>query len=204
MGKAGDRRGERGRLGVRRLAFVPFAAALLATVSSAAGWACVAMASLEVAPAVVEPGQEVAFRGAFFHDLAPVILRWESLDGPVLATVPPETLIDAGHGSWREMEGSFSIPANAATGERVVIATQDYAPGRSTWGVPARAVVRVGGSEPGGYSGRHQSSERLPVLMVNDRSVPLSAAALIAAGAFALTVALGGAWGRIARAPGSR
>lgn len=120
------------------------AAALVVVVGASSALACVALASLDVTPYVVQPGQEVEFSGSYYHEAAPVVLRWGATDGPVVATVPVEALVDFRHGHWRNMSGRFTVPADAAAGSHLVVATQDASPGRPVWGVPSRAVIQVG------------------------------------------------------------
>lgn len=106
------------------------------------------MATLQLTPSAVEPGQRVEFEGSYYHDGTPVILRWDSVDGPEVATVSPAEMIDFSHGYWRSISGNFTVPADAPPGAHVVVATQEETPGRPTWGVPSRAVVQVGGAGP--------------------------------------------------------
>lgn len=172
-------------------------------------WSCVAMGSLTVTPSVVQPGQQVQFSGAYYHDAAPVLLHWDSLEAPAFASVGPGSLIDFGHGYWRTIDGRFDIPSDATLGAHVVIATQEGVPGRPIWGVPARAVVQVG--EPGPPSGTTLSGNsppRLPRLVLAGRGgVELPAVAVVGLACFVLTVAATAALFRVGflrRRPGSR
>ncbi|HVE47972.1 MAG TPA: hypothetical protein VNA57_14645 [Acidimicrobiales bacterium] len=126
--------------------FLAGAAALVSVAS--AGWGCVAMATLDLTPAVVEPGQRLDFEGSYYHDATPVILRWDSVDGPPLATVLPAEMIDFHHAYWRSITGTLTVPADAPPGPHVVLATQEASAGRPVWGVPSRALVQVGGEAP--------------------------------------------------------
>lgn len=122
-------------------------AAALITIASA-GWGCVAMATLDLKSSLVEPDQRVEFEGSYYHDGMPVVLRWDSLDGPPLATVSPAEMIDFHHAYWRSITGTFTVPAYATPGTHVVLATQEASPGKPVWGVPSRAVVQVGRDAP--------------------------------------------------------
>lgn len=104
-----------------------------------------ALASLELGADSAVPGEAVSFHGRYYNDAQPVILRLGSLDGPVLATVPPDGLVDFRHSFWREITGSFALPAEVQPGTHIVLATQEDAAGKPTWGVPARASINVAG-----------------------------------------------------------
>lgn len=115
---------------------------------AAGGWGCASVASVEVIPGVVKPGQEVAWKGTFFIKDEPVRLLWNALDGPVLSTATPPSADNGLHGNWRFVEGSFTVPADAKAGNYVVIATQNAVKGSATWGVPARGLVQVSDGSP--------------------------------------------------------
>lgn len=102
------------------------------------------LATLEVSTHRVRPGDELSFRGWYYNDVKPVVVRWDALDGPVLATVTPDTF-GMVHNHFRSIAGTLRIPPDAQPGMHVLLATQDFAPpGKITWGVPARAEVHVG------------------------------------------------------------
>src|SRR5215210_5468900 len=82
-------------------------AALLAV---SASFACASLALIEVTPAVVKAGQEVSWKGTFFIKDEPVSVRWNALDGPVLATGVPPSADNGLHGNWRFVEGKMTIP----------------------------------------------------------------------------------------------
>jgi hypothetical protein len=115
---------------------------------AASGWACASLASVDVTPNVVRPGQEVAWRGTFFIKDEPVQLRWNALDGPLLSTATPPGPDNGLHGNWRFVDGTFTVPADAKAGRYVVIATQNAVKGSQTWGVPARGIVQVSDGSP--------------------------------------------------------
>ena len=54
----------------------------------------------------VRPGEEVSFTGWYYNDVKPVIIRWNALDGPVLATVAPDTF-GAVHNHFRSIAGTL-------------------------------------------------------------------------------------------------
>jgi hypothetical protein len=121
-------------------------AAVLLT--AAGGWTCASLASVDVMPNIVRPGQEVAWRGTFFIRDEPVRLHWNALDGPILSTATPPGPDNGLHGNWRFVDGTFTVPADAKPGTYVVIAQQNAVKGSATWGVPARGVVQVSDGSP--------------------------------------------------------
>lgn len=116
--------------------------------SASAAWACASLAALDLATPTATPGQEVAFKGTFFNKDNPVEIRWDSLDGQVLATVSPDTFSEGLHGNWRFADGTFTVPADAKAGNYLVIANQEAADGTNTWGIPARTLLQVGDGSP--------------------------------------------------------
>ena len=107
------------------------------------------LATLELGVDRADPGEEVSFSGWYYNDVHPVMIRWGAVDGPVLATVTPDTF-GVVHNHFRSIAGSLRIPADARPGRHLLVATQDFAPpGKITWGVPARTEIQVGqGSAP--------------------------------------------------------
>lgn len=102
------------------------------------------LATLELSTDRAKPGDEVSFRGWYYNDIHPVIVRWDRLDGPVVATVTPDTF-GVVHNHFRSIAGSLRIPPDAQPGTHLLLATQDFGPpGKITWGVPARTEIHVG------------------------------------------------------------
>lgn len=124
---------------LRRLAVAGSIAAGVVMAVAAAAWACIPVATLQVSPVEVEPGQEVAVTGTSYGKASDVVLRFDTLDGPALATLTPSN----GH-----IEGRITVPQATEPGDHVIIATQEAVVGETTWGVPSRALVTVVG--PGG------------------------------------------------------
>lgn len=141
------------------------------------------LATLEVSTTRVSPGVEVSFRGWYYNDVNPVVIRWKALDGPVLATVAPDTF-GVVHNHFRSIAGTLRIPPDAQPGTHVLLATQDFAPpGKITWGVPARAEVHVG---DGAVSSDLETLRRPGTVAAT--TLP-SGPALIAAGAVGAAIA---------------
>lgn len=110
---------------------------------AATAWACVPFASLRVNPTDVQPGQEVAVTGAQFRPTTPVVIRLDSLDGPVLASV----VVDSPKGPF--FQTTLVIPTDLSPGTHVLVATQETPDWSGPpWGIPARAVINVGHPSP--------------------------------------------------------
>lgn len=121
-------------------------AVVLSTASQA--WSCASLAAIEVTPDVVRPGQEAAVKVTFVNKDKPVELRWNALDGPVLATIAPNTFTEGLHGNWRFANATITIPADAKPGSFLLIAHQEAVKGTNTWGLPARTLVQVSDGRP--------------------------------------------------------
>jgi hypothetical protein len=137
------------------------------------------LATLELSTDRASPGQEITFRGWYYNDVHPVTIHWGGLDGPVLATVTPDTFRVV-HNHFRSIEGSLRVPPDARPGTHLLIATQDFAPpGKITWGVPARAVIQVGdgAGQPDEEGGSAAPRRRESVLL---RGSPGTAQLLVA------------------------
>ncbi len=141
------------------------------------------LATLEVSTNRVRAGDEVSFRGWYYNDVKPVVIRWDALDGPVLATVTPDTFAMV-HNHFRSIAGTLRIPPDTQPGPHVLLATQEFAaPGKITWGVPVRAEIYVGdGAGPADLD----TLRRPPALSA--QTVP-DGPALVAAGTVGATVA---------------
>lgn len=131
-----------GTLSRRR--FVPALLGALALATVHVGGASAAhVARIDVRPAQVAPGGEVTVVGPPSWAPAPVSIRWNSVDGEVLATFTTTT---GGNARWGP--GTVTIP-NVAPGVYDLVGTQDAPAGQTALrGVPARARIVVTG--PGG------------------------------------------------------
>jgi hypothetical protein len=178
----------RGRRGL--VALLGIAAAVV--LHAAGGWACASLASVDVIPGIVRPGQEVAWKGTFFIKDEPVQLLWNALDGPVLSTATPPSADNGLHGNWRFVEGTFTVPANATPGSYVVIATQKAVKGSATWGVPARGLVQVSDGSPVLGQAVGNPAPPRPTDLVTGDSLDGGAFLLAAAGAAGIALLLAG------------
>ncbi len=162
---------------------VGFASAVAALVWAAVAWACIPVATLTTSPLQARAGEEVLVTGTEYGTKSPVLIRFNALDGPVLATLTPDR-----DGIIR---GNVPIPAGTRPGSYVLVATQDAVPGETTWGVPSRALVTVvgDGGAPVLTAPVEESETGRPVgLLRGDSSV--GAGALVLAGVGVAGVAM--------------
>ena len=137
-------------MGVKRAAVVFLgAAATVLAVAGMAAFACTNLATLNLSGPGGSPGQAITATGSSFGvaeagaPMAPVLLRWDSVDGDVLAQVTPDP---AGN-----ISATFTVP-QAEPGQYVIVATQKDAEGKDEFGTPARATFEVVG--PSGQAAR--------------------------------------------------
>ena len=106
-------------------------------------WACVAVVAFRTnGPGTVQPGGTVEVFGGAFARGQPVDIRLDSLDGPVLHTIPspqPSTMTS-------QFTAQVPIPRDISPGPHVLIATQSHYDMNA--GIPARAAIYVNGSPP--------------------------------------------------------
>lgn len=121
----------RGRWAIGGLGAV--AAVLIAT---AAAWACVAGPAVNLSTVSAKPSQEIQVSGTNFQKPEPVTVRWNALDGPVVATLPAP--------ASGTVSGAFTVPAGAEPGSHVLIVTQSNAEGALTQ-TPVRVLLTVTG-----------------------------------------------------------
>ncbi|MDQ4069614.1 MAG: hypothetical protein M3203_09140 [Actinomycetota bacterium] len=157
-----------------------FAALIMAASSS---FACASLALIEVNPSVVRPGQEVSWKGTFFAKDEPVQIRWNALDGPVLATGVPPSADNGLHGNWRFVEGTMTIPDNLQPGTYLVVATQNPVRGTNTWGIPARTVVHVSDGSPVLGASPDRAVPARPDAFVEEESVSAGTILMVGLGA---------------------
>ena len=116
------------------LGFGAVGAGLLFAASSA--FACTNLATLNLSQAAGTSGQPITLTRSSFKfatDPIPVIVHWGSANGPVLATVNPDTL--------GNISASITIP-DAQPGYYTMVATQTVK-GFDYYGTPARAAFQI-------------------------------------------------------------
>ena len=144
-------------------------------VVAATAWACVSGPAVNLSTNTVKAGDEVAVNGTNFRQPHPVQVRFNALDGPVLAT------LDA-PGSDRTVTGTVTIPQGTSPGNYVLILSQTGPDGKLSQ-LPIRALVTVVGPTGqmpvlgAGVSG--QAEERPVGLIEADNDIAGSTLALI-------------------------
>ena len=164
---------------VRRWAMggVPTAAAGLLMASAA--WACVSGPVVNLSTINAKAGQEVGVTGTGFQAANAAQIRWNALDGPVLATVPAP--ITGGN-----LTTNFTVPEGTKAGSYVLVVTQTKADCSMSLS-PIRAVMNVtgeAGTNPvvGATTGSTDTALRAEGLDRSDDSVSMGTLALVALG----------------------
>jgi hypothetical protein len=102
--------------------------------AAAAAWACVSGPAVNLSTVNAKPGQEVTINGTNWSKADPVTVRWNALDGPVLATLDkPES---------GRVTGTFTVPADARAGNYVVVLSQSSTDGKLSQ-LPVRSLISV-------------------------------------------------------------
>ena len=146
-------------------------------VAGAAAFACTNLATLNLSNATGNVGDPLTVTGSSFRvprdagPISPVQLRWNGVDGQVLAEVTPDR---AGN-----IAASFTVP-QGQPGYYVIAATQRNAQGVDEYGTPARASFQILGA--GGESVVQQPGTQAPTGVTSEPS---------STGIIALTVGLG-------------
>lgn len=116
-------------------------------IGAVVAFACISMAMLNLTPNTVAPGDSVtaSIQGISANagsTVPNVVFHWQTLNGPVLASVAPGP---------NGTTAKFTVPSVSQSGDYLVVATQNQQSGSSSWGMPARAVlhVQVSGSGAG-------------------------------------------------------
>ncbi|MGH9277898.1 MAG: hypothetical protein ACRD12_07300 [Acidimicrobiales bacterium] len=173
---------------VRRWAIGGLGAVTAVLVAGAAAWACVSGPAVNLSTVNAKPGQEVNVTGTNFSKKDPVTVRWNALDGPVLATM-------AAPDSNNTISGKITVPGDAKAGNYVLIFTQSSSDGKLSQ-MPVRALLTVtpdGGSQPVvGAPVAAQQAGRADSLVTTDNDVSGATLALIALGVAGLGMFVAG------------
>ena len=128
-------------MGVKRTTAVFFGAVVAAVVvTGVAAFACTNLATLNLSSARANPGETITATGSSFAvgeegaTAPPVLVRWNGVDGEVLAQVTPDP---AGN-----ISATFTVP-QADPSQYVIVATQRDAEGKDEFGTPARASFDI-------------------------------------------------------------
>lgn len=169
----------------KRAAVVLAGAVVAILVTAFAAWACISVATFQASISQAKPGDAVTVSGLEFHSNSPAVIRWNAVDGPVLA----EFKVESGRFS-----GPVTIPADAKPGYYVLVATQEANPASTTWGIPARALVKVVGEGGAAVVGPPLGVSQVerPVGLVTDKSVGIGDLALAGLGAAGLAMFIAG------------
>ena len=131
----------------KKIALAGVVGAAVSVVVGAAAFACTNLATLNLSSTAGKAGDTITVTGSSFAvgrgdaPTIPVQLRWNGVDGMVLAETVPDR---AGN-----ISATFAVP-EGAPGYYVLVATQKDARGVDTYGTPARASYQILG--PNGQS----------------------------------------------------
>ncbi len=163
---------------VRRWALASVGSAAAGVVMAAAAFACVSGPVVNLSTINAKAGQEVGVTGTGFQAANAAQIRWNALDGPVLATVPAP--ITGGN-----LAANFTVPEGTKAGSYVVIVTQTKADGSMSLS-PIRAVMNVtgdAGTNPVlGATTSQDTAVRADSLARSDDSISTGTLALVALG----------------------
>ena len=131
-------------MSIKRKGALAFAAgAAVSVIVGAAAFACTNLATLNLSSTAGKAGDTVTVTGSSFAvgrgdaPTFPVQLRWNGVDGMVLAETTPDR---AGN-----ISATFTVP-EGMPGYYVLVATQKNASGVDTYGTPARASYQILGA----------------------------------------------------------
>lgn len=159
-------------------------AAAAALLGGAAAFACTNLATLNLGTPSAKAGTAVSVTGSSFATAKegaapiPVAIRWNSVNGPVLATLVPDA-----SGS---ITGSFT-PPETTPGHYIVMATQLDDKGENQFGTPARVPFEILG--PTGESVPPPVRQLSSSSSDSSSSIPLVLLAVVGIGALALFAA---------------
>ena len=163
---------------MRRWAMGGLGAAGAVLVAGATAWACVSGPAVTLSTVNAKPGQEVVANMTNVSKADPITVRWNALDGPVLATFDKAA-------SGNNATGSFTIPADVKAGNYVVVFSQTSADGKLSQ-LPIRALLTVtpdGGATPVvGAPLSAQDTSRPVGLVTTDNDISGATLALIGLG----------------------
>ena len=161
----------------RRFALGALAGIAALLVAASAAWACVSGPVVNLSTVQAKPGDEVTVTGTGFRQADQVEVRFNALDGPVVASMPrPEN---------QRINTSFTVPPGTTPGNYVVIVTQTNPDGSMSLS-PIRALLTVvgpsGQTPVVGADTTSDASDRMPALVRSDDSVSMGTLMLVALG----------------------
>ncbi len=172
---------------VRRWAIGGLSAAGAVVLAGAAAWACVSGPSVNLSTVNAKPGDTITVSGTGFRSADAGTIRWNALDGPVIAQFAPP--------AGGALKTDIVVPADAKAGNYVLIITQNSADGKLSQ-LPVRTLLSVtgaAGSNPvlGGAVATDQSA-RAVGLQTTDNSVSGGTLALVGLGVAGVGMFLAG------------
>lgn len=161
---------------LRRLAAGGLAGAAALALAGSTAWACVSGPVVNLSTVQAKPGEQVTLTGTGFRQPDSVQVRWNALDGPVVAELAkPEN---------QTITATFAIPPGTTPGSYVVVVSQTKNGKMSL--SPIRAVLNVvgpSGQTPVlGADTTSDTSERIPALVRSNNDVSTGTLALVALG----------------------
>ncbi len=172
---------------VRRLALGALAGIAVLVMAGSAAWACVSGPVVNLSTVKAKPGEQVTATGTGFRQADPVQIRFNALDGPVLAEMPrPDN---------QTINVSFTVPPSTAPGDYVIIVSQSR--NGSLTLSPIRAVLTVSGTSGQtpvlGADRTADDADRIPALVRTESSVSNGTLALVALGVAGIAMFIAGA-----------
>jgi hypothetical protein len=175
-------------MNARKWAIGALGAGIATVVATATAWACVSGPSVTLNPTKASPGDTVGLSMRDFRKADPVELRWNDLNGPVLATFES-------NGSGTPIPGEFTVPADAKPGNYLLIFSQKAPDGKVSQ-VPVRALFTVSGPNGAtpvvGAATSPVDESRPAGLVTEDNSVSGGTLALVALGVAGVGMFLAG------------
>ncbi len=155
------------------------ATVMTAVLFTATAWACVAGPTAFTSTVNVKAGEQVGVEAVqFFDKKTPVLVRFNALDGPVLAD------LGAPAGEAGKVAGSVTIPPGTEVGDYVLVFTQESA--GELVQAPIRSLVTVVGEAGAlpvlGAELGVADRPRTPALVTDDNSYGVGTVALMALG----------------------
>ena len=161
---------------VRKLATAGLGAAAVGIISAATAWACVAGPVAFTSTINAKAGEEITVTGVDFRNSQPVLVRFNALDGPVLADLgAPKT-------ARGQVEGKVTVPQGTAPGSYVLVFTQTGPDGKFSQ-TPVRTMLNVVGEGAPVVAATSAAPDARPTgLVTSDNGVSGGTLALVGLG----------------------
>ncbi len=129
---------------MRRILLVGMTLSAVLLAAGATAWACTNLATMNLSANQVQAGDSVHITGSSYKlpetGGQEIVVRWDSLDGEVLATTMADTT--------GNIDVTITVPTDAEPGNHVLVATQDVERDNgelvAAHGTPTRASLTVG------------------------------------------------------------